>query len=200
MTKCGHIYCYECIYKCVTHTKKCPMCRISLSSDTIYKLELNTNNTSILQQIINKYGTKIAHLITFLQDFIENTDERCIIFSQFDRLLCMIGKILSEYSINNIFCKGNVMQKNNSIDNFKFDDNYRVFMLSISNTASGLNLSCASTVIFLEPIYGSNEYIVNTEKQAISRIYRIGQQKDINVIHFIIKNTIEDEVYDDYMK
>lgn len=202
MTKCGHLYCYECIYQCVNHTKKCPMCRIPLSLDTIYKINLNNNNEdkSVLHQIINKYGTKIAHLITFLQDFIQNTNERCIIFSQFDKLLSMIGKILSEYSINNIFCKGNVMQKNNSIDNFKFDDNYRVFMLSVSNTASGLNLSCASTVIFLEPIYGSNEYILNTEKQAISRIYRIGQQKDINVIHFIIKNTIEEEVYDDYMK
>ena len=71
-------------------------------------------------------------------------------------------------------------------------------MLSTKNTASGINLMCASTVLFLEPIYGTKDYIISTEKQAISRVYRIGQKKNINVVHFIIKDTLEEEIYNKY--
>ena len=70
----------------------------------------------------------------------------------------------------------------------------------IEFTASGINLMCASTVIFLEPVYGTKDYIISTEKQAISRVYRIGQKKAINVVQFIIKDTLEEEIYDKYNK
>tara|TARA_Y100001954_G_C15818321_1_gene608646 strand:+ start:378 stop:3653 length:3276 start_codon:yes stop_codon:yes gene_type:complete len=196
LTPCGHIYCYDCIYKSCNIKKECPICRINLTNNEIIKV--SHNKASEQDEVINKYGTKIAYLINYLKKFLETTDERCIIFSQFDKLLGKIGNILKEYNINNIFCKGNITRRNKSINSFKYDDNYRIIMLSTKNTASGINLMCASTVLFLEPIYGTKDYIISTEKQAISRVYRIGQKKNINVVHFIIKDTLEEEIYNKY--
>jgi len=198
LTSCGHIYCYECIYKSCIVKNECPTCRTIINKDNIIKL--SNDNLEEKDDIINKYGTKIAHLIKYIKNLLDTTDERCIIFSQFDGLLAKIGNILTEYNINNIFCKGSVTRRNKSLNSFKYDDNYRVIMLSIKNTASGINLMCASTVIFLEPVYGNKDYIISTEKQAISRVYRIGQKKQINVVHFIIKNTVEEEIYNKYNK
>lgn len=197
ITPCGHTYCYECIYKSILIKKECPTCRTNIESSDLIKI---TNTQNKIDDIINKYGTKIGNLIEYLKNLLETTEERCIIFSQFDSLLGKVGKILTEYNINNIFCKGSVMRRNKSIHSFKYDDNFRVIMLSIKNTASGINLMCASTVIFLEPVYGTKDYIISTEKQAISRVYRIGQKKAINVVHFIIKDTLEEEIYDKYNK
>lgn len=195
ITSCGHIYCYECIYKSILVKKECPTCRACIKADDIIKVSSTKNK---IENIINKYGTKIGNLIKYLQNLLSTTDERCIIFSQFDTLLSKVGKILTEYNINNIFCKGSVMRRNKSLKSFKYDDNYRVIMLSTKNTASGINLMCASTVIFLEPIYGTKDYIISTEKQAISRVYRIGQKKAINVVHFIVRDTLEEEIYNKY--
>jgi len=195
ITSCGHIYCYECIYKSILVKNECPTCRACIKTADIIKVSSTKNK---IENIINKYGTKIGNLIKYLQNLLSTTDERCIIFSQFDTLLSKVGKILTEYNINNIFCKGSVMRRNKSLKSFKYDDNYRVIMLSTKNTASGINLMCASTVIFLEPIYGTKDYIISTEKQAISRVYRIGQKKAINVVHFIVRDTLEEEIYNKY--
>jgi hypothetical protein len=68
-------------------------------------------------------------------------------------------------------------------------------MLSSESAASGTNLTAASTVILLDPVYGSYEYRRNTEWQAIGRAYRMGQQKPVTVARFIIKDTVEEEIY-----
>ena len=198
ITPCGHLYCYKCIYTSYSIKKECPICRNDIKIDEIVKVSYN--NINLFDEIVNKYGTKIANLIKYLNNLLSTTDERCIIFSQFDLLLEKIGKILTEYNINNIFCKGNIMRRNKSLSSFKYDENFRVIMLSTKNTASGINLTCSSTIIFLEPIYGTKDYIISTEKQAISRVYRIGQKKQINVVNFIIKNSIEEDIYNKYIK
>ena len=68
-------------------------------------------------------------------------------------------------------------------------------MLSSESAASGTNLTKAKNVILLDPVYGTYEYRRNTEWQAIGRAYRMGQNDEVNVIRFIIKNTVEDTIY-----
>ena len=69
-------------------------------------------------------------------------------------------------------------------------------MLSSKNSASGINLSCANKIIFIEPILGNKKYRDETENQAISRANRIGNKHpSIEIIKFIIKDTIEEDIY-----
>lgn len=38
-TPCGHLYCWECIYKCIKFSPYCPTCRESLISSRIVYLQ-----------------------------------------------------------------------------------------------------------------------------------------------------------------
>ena len=68
-------------------------------------------------------------------------------------------------------------------------------MLSSESSASGINLTKASKVILLEPVSGDYEFRKNTEWQSIGRVYRLGQTKKVEIVRFIIKDTVEEEIY-----
>lgn len=52
------------------------------------------------------------------------------------------------------------------------------------------NLSVASRVHILEP-----QWNPSIEDQAIGRVTRLGQTKNVSVIRYIVKNTIEEVTY-----
>ena len=75
----------------------------------------------------------------------------------------------------------------------------KVIMLSSQGSASGTNLTKATQVILLDPVYGDYTTRKNTEGQAIARSYRIGQEHPVTVIRFIIKDSIEEKIYSQNM-
>ena len=143
------------------------------------------------ETLINKVGTKLANLIFYLK----KNNEHSIIFSQWDDLLRKVGDVLDDYGIKNVFCKGNIWQRNKAIREFSDNDKIKVIMLSSESAASGTNLTKAKTVILLDPVYGSYEYRRNTEWQAIGRAYRMGQKNKVKVVRFIVRGTVEEEIY-----
>jgi SNF2 family DNA or RNA helicase len=138
----------------------------------------------------------------WLKELNENIDknEKIIIFSQWDELLHKVGSILKSNDINIVYCDRSVYQKKKSIQSFCNDPNVNVIMLSSKNCASGINLMIASKIIFLEPIYGSKDYRQNIESQAIGRVDRLGQKHPIDIYYFIIKDTVEEEVYNNIIE
>ena len=197
VTKCGHIFCYNCVKPFIEKQLKCPICQKSVKSDEIYMItqpkleEKNDKEFQDKQSLIGKVGTKLANLIFFLK----KNDKHSIIFSQWDDLLKKVGEVLNDYGIKNVFCKGNIWQRDKAIREFNSNDDIKVIMLSSESSASGTNLTKAEMVILLDPIYGSYEYRRNMEWQAIGRAYRMGQTKQVIVIRFIVKNTIEEDIY-----
>jgi len=198
VTKCGHIFCYSCLNMAVSKTHKCPYCNNKVNNNDIYVLSYEKKKTTKLsseeknkQDLINEFGTKLANIITFLK----STKEHTIIFSQWDDLLRRIGKVLTDNKIPNVFCRGNCYQRDKAIREFNADDKIKVIMLSSDSTAAGTNLTKASQVIFIDPIYGDYKFRKDQERQAVGRAHRLGQKSNIKVIRFIIKETVEEEIY-----
>lgn len=88
------------------------------------------------------------------------------------------------------------MQKKASTEKFSFDNNYNLLLLSTLNVGSGCDLSMAKRVILLDTIDGAGEFITGIERQAIARCHRIGQSSSVEIIRYIAKDTIEEEIYD----
>lgn len=197
VTKCGHIFCYECLKITVSKYHNCPYCKHKLNDNDIFLISYEKPKNNICDEdkkkddLINEVGTKLANLILYLKENNNHT----IIFSQWDDLLRRVGIILSENKIKNVFCKGNCYQRDKAIREFNKDDSIKVIMLSSEQSASGTNLTKAKQVIFLDPIYGNYKYRKGQERQAIGRAHRLGQMNVIKVIRFIIKNSIEEEIY-----
>jgi len=197
VTKCGHIFCYDCLKISVVQYERCPTCNGKLKNNEIIIVPYNQKKTKNTyehkekNELINKIGTKLANLILYLRKHNEHT----IIFSQWDDLLMRVGRTLRENNIKNVFCKGNCYQRDKAIRDFNSDVKIKVIMLSSDSAASGTNLTKASQVILLDPIYGDYNYRKKQEKQAIGRAHRLGQEKNIKVIRFIVKNSIEEDIY-----
>ena len=68
-------------------------------------------------------------------------------------------------------------------------------ILSSVKNASGIDLSFVSNIVIFEPIIGNTLFLRDIEKQIVGRIYRINQTENINIYRFIIKNTIEEAIF-----
>ena len=196
ITYCGHIYCYSCISTIITEKtsslikSNCPNCKLSLDMSKIFLLNKKKSED------VNNLGTKLAWIINYIKD---TPDKYRIIFSQWDYLLKEVGKVLESNGIKTLYCQGNVYQKDKVLKlfNSKEDNNeFKIIMLSSESTVSGSNLNNAQEVIFLDPVYGDKQHRLNTEKQAIGRLIRLGNKhKIINVIRIIIKDSIEEDIF-----
>lgn len=206
ITKCGHKLCWECINEYIDEMNsrdygvKCPKCNMPISKDDIYKYKEddtnheNVNNQDELIELINKIkSTKIGHIVNYIDKHLDKND-KCIIFSQWDEILNIIGDNLKN---KHVYCKGTVYQKKKAIKDFTEDKDTNVILLSSKNAASGTNLTAANKIILVEPIYGTKKYRQDIENQSIGRSNRIGQKRPIEVIRFIIKDTVEEIVEND---
>jgi SNF2 family DNA or RNA helicase len=204
ITQCGHKFCKECIHEYInqTYSSKCPKCNIPIKLDEIYLLEekieckIDNDLNNIIQRV---KSTKIGNIIYYIKNKLKNGD-KCIIFSQWNEILVKVSKFLTSEKIPTLFCTGTVYNRKKSIDSFQKNPKTNVICLSSVNCASGINLTAANKIIFIEPIYGSKEYRKDIENQASGRANRLGQTRDIEVLRFIIKDSIEEEIYNDNEK
>lgn len=197
ITFCGHIYCYSCISTIIKESKtsgissKCPNCSKSLQLDKIFLISEKKSSE------VNNLGTKLSWIINYIK---QTPNKYRIIFSQWDYLLKEVGGVLESNGISNLYCQGNVYQKDRVLRLFNTSsdspDSIKIIMLSSDSTVSGSNLNNAEEVIFLDPVYGDKQHRLNTEKQAIGRVIRLGNKhKIINVIRILIKDSIEEEIF-----
>lgn len=195
LTPCGHIYCNICITTSLNYKSECPMCKNKLEKGQLYKIESSITKQVDINPLIAKYGAKLGKLIQMVRSLMIG-DNRIIIFSQWDDMLSLIGKSLSENGVENSFIKGNVYCRANAIQRFKLNTNEnRVIMLSLKNSASGTNLTEATHIFFVEPMNLSKNECAIIEGQALCRACRIGQKNVVQIIRILCKNTIEEEIY-----
>ncbi len=201
ITPCGHLFCNDCINKCLAIKKECPMCKGEVKVEQLVKVkktktpEQPKTEEVILNPLVIKYGSKLGKLIQITRSLLSQ-DSRIIIFSQWDDMLLLIRKSMMENGIDCSFISGNVYRRNKAISRFKLGgkDN-GVILLSLEHSASGTNLTEASHIIMVEPIDNTKENIKAIEGQAIGRAVRLGQKNVIKIIRILCKETIEEEIY-----
>jgi SNF2 family DNA or RNA helicase len=193
VTECGHFFCKECIqYSIINSSDGCPMCRKKINLSQIHPINKSVHKK--VDYLVSKYGTKVGKLIGLCRKLFNNSENRVIIFSQWDNMLSLISDSLRENEIDTVFCKGSVYSRNAAIKAFK-EGTKRIIMLSLENAASGINLTEATHILMMDPISGTKEEADAIEGQAIGRSCRLGQDKQVKVIRMIVKDTIEHAVY-----
>ena len=83
------------------------------------------------------------------------------------------------------------MQRQGSITRFREDPSVTAFLLDAKSDSSGLNLINATHVMLCEPLVNAA-----IELQAIARVHRIGQQKPTSVWMYLVKDTVEESIYE----
>ena len=217
VTVCRHFMCNQCIVGIFQNRNSaaCPMCRHPLTKKDYYIADVESIKRGNLEDIkdeeknkedkpiektqhdinIEKYGTKLTYLIEYLQEVLQNPNHRVIIFSQYKKMLEMIGYILDDFKIKKIYLKGNVYVVSKAIQKFKIDQSNRVIMLSSETCSSGNNLTEATHIVFSDVMNATPEKTKDIETQAIGRAVRLGQKKPVIIKRLIMEDTIESSYY-----
>ncbi|KQL32855.1 helicase SNF [Bacillus sp. FJAT-25509] len=115
---------------------------------------------------------------------------RVLIFSQFTKMLGLIGRELSIMGEHFFYLDGQTPSEERlSICNRFNAGEHNFFLISLKAGGVGLNLTGADTVILYD-----NWWNPAVENQATDRAYRFGQLNDVQVIKLVAKGTIEDKM------
>lgn len=153
------------------------------------QMRMVCDSTFILDQK-SHYDTKVAEVINIITNIIESGEEKVVVFSQWERMTRLVAHELEQRGIGFEYLHGGIPSKSRRglVDNFTDNPNSRVF-LSTDAGSTGLNLQVASTIINLDLPW--NPAVL---EQRVGRIYRIGQQRNIQVINLVSAQTIEEEM------
>mgnify|MGYP002629018398 CR=1 FL=1 len=194
LRRCGHTLCRTCCRAVLARDARCPTCREPARERDVITLAAGGRGTADgdMGEMLQRYGSKLAHLIAYLRG---SGGVKTLVFSQWDELLRDIGKCIQEFD-NVLYCRGNVNSKNASIRKFNASPGHNLLLLSTLNCGSGCDLTGASRVILLDALDGDHG-VVEIERQAIARCHRIGQTRNVEVVRFLMKDSIEEQIYND---
>lgn len=136
-------------------------------------------------------STKFTMCLDLIETLKEN-GKKVLLFSSFTSIFDAFIEEFDRRGIKYHMITGAVDKKKRKeeVDAFQNDDS-NVFLISLKAGGTGLNLTKAQAVIHFDPWWN-----VSAQNQATDRAYRIGQTKNVLVYQLLMKNTIEEKIYE----
>ncbi|KAF2009835.1 hypothetical protein BU24DRAFT_427860 [Aaosphaeria arxii CBS 175.79] len=134
---------------------------------------------------------KVQKLAELLKKYKENGD-RALVFSQFTSVMDILQLVFETLDIAYSRIDGStpIGERQPLIDQYYEDDSITVFMLSTKSGGAGINLACANKVIIFDSSFNPQDDI-----QAENRAHRVGQTRDVEVVRFVTKGTVEEQIH-----
>ena len=132
-------------------------------------------------------SVKRDYLVQQLPGLLEK-GHRVLVFSQFTGYLKSISVRLAEEGIGHLYLDGSTRNRAEVIEAFTSGQE-PVFLISLKAGGFGLNLTEADHVFIMDPWWNPA-----AEQQAVDRIHRIGQDKEVHVYRLVAEGTIEEKV------
>ncbi|CAD2221175.1 DNA excision/repair protein SNF2 [Angomonas deanei] len=136
-------------------------------------------------------SSKIGVTMALLQQALKD-DRKTLVFSRSKRLLHMVAYLLDEASIS--FCRFDgdlsATDRHQAVTTFNDSPSVKVCLLTTQVGGVGLTFTSASCVILMDPSWNPS-----ADSQAIDRVHRIGQTRDVQVFRLISTGTVEEKVY-----
>lgn len=142
-------------------------------------------------RIIGTASTKLTYLMNKIAT--HHKTEKILVFYEADEVASYIAQALEILGIENLGYSKDLHKdrRASNLDLFQYSEKYRVLLMDLNQAARGLNVSCATRVFFVNPVWQRD-----VETQAVKRAHRIGQTKPVYVETLILADTIEDEMWE----
>ncbi|KAJ3493714.1 hypothetical protein NLG97_g4558 [Lecanicillium saksenae] len=190
-SRCLKFVCAECAAKLAKrgiempcgHTPSCPTAQVSTSIDV---MDQAVDDQAPAAPLSTQMPSKMAALISDLKS--QPADVKSIVFSTWRLTLNVLAVGLEQAGIEYLRFDGSIQQKDRHeiLQRFKNDSSKRVLLLTYSCGAVGLTLTEASRAYLLEPHWNPT-----IEEQALGRIYRIGQDKEVTTVRLFVRDSFE---------
>ncbi|KAF4465801.1 alpha- -mannosyltransferase [Fusarium albosuccineum] len=168
------------------HNPRCAQAQVSTS---VGDLECSLDEQPREETGHVNLPSKVEALITDMRTLPPH--EKCIIFSTWRLTLDIIEAGLKQASLGSVRFDGKVPQKERQVvvDRFRTDPSIRVMLLTLSCGAAGLTLTVATRAYLMEPHWNPT-----LEEQALARIHRIGQTREVTTVRFYVRDSFEQQV------
>ncbi|KAM3201998.1 DNA repair protein RAD5A [Capsicum annuum] len=191
LTPCAHRLCRECLLASwrSSNSGLCPVCRNTVSrqelitapSDNRFQVDVEKNWVE---------SSKVSALLSELKR-LRSVGSKSIVFSQWTAFLDLLQIPLSRSSIPFVRLDGtlNQQQREKVIKKFSEEDDISVLLMSLKAGGVGINLTAASNAFVMDPWWNPA-----VEEQAVMRVHRIGQTKQVMIKRFIVKGSVEERM------
>ena len=153
------------------------------------QMRMVCDSTFILDQQ-SRYDTKIDELMNILDSYLVGGNGKVVVFSGWERMTRLVAQELTQRGVRFEYLHGGIpsAKRKDLVNNFTDQPDSRVF-LSTDAGSTGLNLQAASLIVNLDLPW--NPAVL---EQRIARIYRIGQQRNIQVINLVSADSFEEQM------
>ena len=174
---CFHIFCGECLMSyfksrltSIRTTALCPMCRTAIRQEEIFKLAAPSPSSSTTRTARRQYLIKDQMILKLIKS---NPEGKFIIFCNYDTTFYQLAREFVKERISHSELKGHSDHK--TLARFR-QGNIRVIMLNSRDNGSGIDISCATDMIFYMRLEDPSE-----DSQALARAQRVGRQAPLRV-------------------
>ncbi|EFQ89060.1 hypothetical protein PTT_09071 [Pyrenophora teres f. teres 0-1] len=219
VTGCWHSACKECLLNYIAHQRdkgelpRCFNCREPINARDVFEVVRHdhvaedanhafraadappsaTQPPRISLRRIGLAGSaKTQALLGYLRKTRkEEPNAKTVVFSQFTSFLDLIEPALTRDHIPFLRFDGSISQKVRAQILTEFTSSPRPYVLLLSLRAGGvgLNLTCANKVFMMDPWWS-----FAVEAQAIDRVHRMGQEREVKVVRFCVQGSIEEKM------
>ncbi|KAJ5380493.1 uncharacterized protein N7496_002921 [Penicillium cataractarum] len=213
---CLCVLCPECFssWKAVFDSKpdteiQCQVCsgwtRLQYSTVTaagLDRLQIQQKESRKNGKILGEYEgphTKTLALIQNLQSIAAESKTlvgeapiKAVVFSLWTSHLDLIEIALKQNGLDCFTRLDGTMSlkaRSKALDAFAKDNSVTILLATIGAGGVGLNLTSASRVFVMEPHYNPAAVA-----QAVDRVHRLGQHREVVIMQFIMKNSIEEKI------
>ena len=153
----------------------------------LLRLRQATGDTSILSSTI-KESAKLERLEEIVHELSQN-NRKCIVFSNWTQMTTRIKDRLNKYNPAYITGEIDNTSRQGEVEKFQTDDTCKVCIGTIGAMGTGLTLTAADTVIFVDLPWHRAAY-----DQCSDRAHRIGQKNNVTIIKMICVDTIDERI------
>lgn len=209
VTGCWHSACKKCLLDYIKHQTdrheipKCFNCREPIDSRNLFEVVRHDDDLELksgqmeprisLQRLgVNTSSAKVVSLMKHLRALRkDNPKMKSVVFSQFTSFMTLIEPALDKANMNFLRLDGSMAQKNRAavLNEFRDANKFTVLLISLKAGGVGLNLTSAKRVYMMDPWWS-----FAIEAQAIDRVHRMGQEEEVYVYRFIVKDSVEERM------
>lgn len=195
ITKCLHMGCVDCLADNVRfqeskkQTPVCCICRQPAALKDIFEVDRTSGEGIRLRKLSDRpRSSKLVALVAKLKELPKGA--KSVVFSQFTSYLDIIQTELRRQKIQAFRFDGTLsrQQRTDVLRAFGLSEG-SVLLISLKTGGVGLNLVTANYAFIMDPWWTFAQ-----EAQAIDRIHRMGQTKDVFVTRFIVENSVEEKM------
>ena len=134
------------------------------------------------------HSSKAVRLLE-LCDMAKDEGRKIIVFSFYLDTISKVCDLLKDRDVFRISGSTSIADRQAIVDEFTNSKAGSILVSQVLAGGTGLNIQTASVVIFCEP-----QIKPSLETQAISRVYRMGQVRNVLVYHLLCSDTIDEDM------